>query len=184
MAWSFRKESSAFALLYSSLGLIPLFMFWIYFLWVVVLYGLELTSLFQVVGKRLDGTMPRRAELPPLTDPAGVVPLVQIVARRFADGLTTTRDVIVEETQLSERAVDLMLHALTEKGLLHRLEDDDEQAFTLSRPPESIGTAELLRVAQALTADDESSADPAWSWVHKFHDAQLKLGIHKSLAEL
>jgi len=184
VAWSFRKESSAFALLYSSLGLIPLFMFWIYFLWVIVLYGLELTSLLQVVGNRLDGVMPHRAELPALTDPAGIVPVVRVVAHRFTRGLTTTQDVIVEETQLPERAVDMMLDALAEKGLLHRVEDGDAPAFTLSRPPESISTADVLRVAQELTHADEASTDSGWSWVRKFHDAQLDLGVHKSLAEL
>ncbi len=184
LGWSFRKESSAFTLLYSSLGLIPLFMFWIYFLWVIVLYGLELTSLLQFVGNRLDGAMPHRAELPPLTDPAGIVPVVQVVADRFAKGLTTTRDTIVEETQVPERAVALMLDALTSKGVLHRVEDDDAQAYALSRPTDSISTAALLRIAQELLHADESSDDPGWAWVRRFHEAQLDLGVHKSLAEL
>ncbi len=184
VGWSFHREGSVFTLLYGTLGLIPLFMFWIYILWLIVLYGLELTSLLQFVGNRLDGTMPHRPDLPPLTDPASIVPVAQVVADRFARGLATSRDAVVEETQLPERAIELMLEALAKDGILHRVEADAEQAFTLSRPPDSISTAELLRIAQELSRSEHASCGSAWSWVQRLHDAQLELSVHKTLVEL
>jgi len=184
IGWSYGHESSPFRLLYGTLGLIPLFMFWIYFLWLIVLYGLELTSLLQTVGRRLDGTMPVRRELPPLTDPAGIIPVVRVIAGRFKEGLATGVDRIVEATNIHQRAVALMLEALAGAGILHRVEDEGDPVFALTRPPESINTGDLLRIAQELTAVDRPKDDKGWSWVRSYHEAQLQLAIHKPLTEL
>ncbi len=184
VGWSFSKESSAFTMLYGTLGLIPVFMFWIYFLWLIVLYGLELTSLLHLVGHRMDGKVPVRRELPPLTDPAGIIPVVQVVATRFKDGLATTADEVVERTGLCAAPVTIMLDALVEHGILHRLDKEGEAAFAVTRPIESITTSDLLAIAQELTATERSEDDKGWSWVRRFHEAQLQLAVHKPLAEL
>ncbi|MBN1342030.1 MAG: YihY/virulence factor BrkB family protein, partial [Phycisphaerae bacterium] len=119
VAYSFSKESSAFTILYGSLGLIPLFLLWIYFVWLVVLYGLEITSVLNIVGGRMDKGVPVRGEMPVVMDPAAVVPLMQAVAERFRGGLSTRPSDIVEATRFSPRAVDLMLSSLADAGVLH-----------------------------------------------------------------
>lgn len=182
--WSFSKDSSVFKMLYGTLGLIPLFMLWIYILWMIVLYGLELTNLVQVVGRQMAGTLPTSTKLPPLTDAADIVPVTQVVALRFADGMTTSVDQVVERTRLNAGSVMLMLEALADAALLRRVEDGDDGAFALGRPAEAISTKELLEVAQRLTATDMVEESEAWNWVRRYRHAQLELAVHRPLADL
>ena len=184
IAWSFSKQSSAFTILYGSLGLIPLFLLWVYFLWLVVLYGLEITSMLQIVGGRMDKGMPVRGELPPMVEPAGVIPLMQVVAERFDKGLSTEPEHIVEATRFNRRAVDVMLAALTEEILLHFVDRGAGAAYALARPPDRITTGELLRIAQRLTDSPAGGDSKAWEWVREFRVAQLQLTLHKPLAEI
>ena len=182
--WSFGKDSSAFKMLYGTLGLIPLFMLWIYLLWMIVLYGLELTNLVQVVGRTMAGTLPTTSKLPRLTDAADIVPVTQVVAGRFANGMTTSVDQVVAQTRLSAGAVTLMLEALEGAALLRRVEDGDDETFTLARPAAAISTKDLLEVAQRLTASDMVEESEAWNWVRRYRDAQLELALHRPLADL
>ena len=182
--WSFGKDSSAFKMLYGTLGLIPLFMLWIYILWMIVLYGLELTNLVQVVGRQMAGTLPTSTKLPPLTDAADIVPVTQVVALRFADGMTTSVDQVVEQTRLNAGAVMLMMQALADAAVLRRVDNGDDGTFALGRPAEAISTKELLEVAQRLTASDIVEESEAWNWVRRYRDAQLELAVHRPLADL
>lgn len=183
-AWSFSRQSSAFTILYGSLGLIPLFLLWIYFLWLVVLYGLEITSVLQTVGRRLDGRLPERGELPPLVDPAAVIPMMQVIAERFEGGRVTTSDELVDRTRCPRRAIELMLDALVADGVLHRVETAGESGYALARPPDRINTGQLLRVAQTLTDAPGPADSTAWHWVRRFREAQLDLTMHRPLADL
>ena len=182
--WSFGKDSSAFKMLYGTVGLIPLFMLWIYILWMIVLFGLELTNLVQVVGRGMAGTLPTSTKLPPLTDAADIVPVTQVVAARFAHGMTTSVDQVVEQTRLNAGAVTLMLEALADAALLRRVEKGDDETFALGRPAEAISTKELLEVAQRLTANDMAKQSEAWNWVRRYRHAQLELAVHRPLADL
>jgi len=181
---AFSRESSAFTLLYATLGVVPLFMFWVYLLWVIVLYGLEVTSLLQTVGKRMGGEIPVRQELPALTDPASIIPVMQVIANQFDSGRKIPVSDLVEETGLHERAVTLMVDALVSGGIVHRIEDEEEPCYALARPADSITTSELLRIAHGLTKVDRDPDDKAWMWVQKLHQAELGLAVHKPLAEL
>ncbi len=184
VGWSFSKDSSAFRMLYGTLGLIPLFMLWVYLLWVIVLYGLELTNLLQIAGRHVGGTMPVRSKLPPLADPAAIIPVMQTVATRFSEGLTTSADQVVEHTRLSARTASLMLTALADAGLLRRVEEGHGTGFALGRPAEAISTKELMQVAQGLTVSEVAEESAAWDWVRRFRKAQLELGLHQPLADL
>lgn len=184
VSMSFGAQASAFRLLYGALGLIPVFMFWVYLLWLIVLYGLELTSLLQVVGKRLDGKLPDRGELPPLTDPASIVPLMKVIAQHFAGGKAATAADLSEETGLVPRVVSLMTAALQEAGFVHRVGEEDEERFALARPVDRISTADLLAVSQKLVSGPSGDRHVAWGWVRSLHEAELSLGVHKPLAEV
>ncbi|MCA9210049.1 MAG: YihY/virulence factor BrkB family protein, partial [Planctomycetales bacterium] len=55
---------NAFAInqLYGSLGLVPLFMFWVYLMWLAVLFGLEVSAILQMLrGRSLNEMDPQRA---------------------------------------------------------------------------------------------------------------------------
>src|SRR6185295_19684037 len=120
--------------------------FWVYCLWLVVLYGLEVAVMLQVVGGRMEGHVPVRVEAPPLTDPASVIPIMEVVVGRFQHGEPSHVEQIVEATRFNARAVELILAALADDGLLHRVDDAGGLAYVLARPPDRITTADLLRV--------------------------------------
>lgn len=181
---TFSKESSPFTLLYATLGVVPLFMLWVYLLWVIILYGLEVTSLLHTVGTRMVGGMPVRKELPALTDPAAIIPVMRVIADQFDTGQKIAVSEIVEETGLHERAVTLMVDALVAGNLVHRIEEEEEPCYALARPAGSIKTSELLGIAHKLTTAEHDRDDRGWTWVRSLHQAELELGVHKPLAEI
>jgi membrane protein len=185
VSWSFGREGSPMGMVYGALGLVPLFLIWIYIMWLVVLFGLEITRLLQTVGWGTDKSVPIQSQLPPLTDPAVVIPIVRTVSSRFDEGRTTTVGDVVEHARLSERAVSVIFDALAEARLLRRVEDVEGQtAFTLARPADSISTRELLDVTQKLTLSDAPDDTEAWRWVRQFREAQLQMPLHRPLAGL
>ncbi len=184
VGWSFGREGSTLGMVYGALGLVPLFLVWIYVVWLVVLFGLEITRLLQTVGWGADKALPTHARVPPLTDPAAVIPLMRTVASRFEEGQTTSADDVVERTGLSERVVGVLFDALAEARLLRRVDQEGESAFTLARPADAITTRELLEVAQKLTLADAAEDSEAWGWVRRFHEAQLESPLHRPLAGL
>ena len=184
ISWSFNKENSAFAMLYGALGLIPLFMLWIYVLWLIVLYGLEITHMLQVVGGRMDGEIPVHTEMPPLTDPATVVPVMHVIAESFAKGQSTSVEQIVDQTKINHRVVELLLDQLVKKGFIHCLDQDEATTYSLARPPEKINTGEILEVAMNITCPKDSDRNIASNWLQSFHKAQLDSSVHTTLTKV
>lgn len=184
IAWSFSSKSSAFTILYGSLGLIPLFLLWIYFLWLVVLYGLEITNTLQIVGGRMDAGLPARTEAPSVVDPVCIIPIVQITADRFAQGKTARPEDIVEATRIHPHVVELLAGALRDAGVFHEVDLGGERGYSLARPPDSIRTGELLQIAYRVTDFPSSGSPRLMEWLKRFHDAQLRMDVHRTLAEL
>lgn len=183
IAWSFSKENSAFTMLYSSLGLVPLFLMWIYFLWFVVLYGLEIAHTIQVIGKRLGTSAPLKQETPVVIDPASIVTLMKTASNAFAKGEPVTVDDLVDTVNAPPHTIDAMLDKLTSKGYLHRLEDDDRQ-FALARPPSTISTSELLELAQTMTGQAPNPDADTTEWIESYRAAQRGLDVHRMIADI
>ncbi len=184
IGWSFSRENAAFTILYGTLGLVPLFMLWIYFLWVVVLFGLELAFVLQAVGKRLRAGLPVRAEAPGMFDPATIVLLMKAAADAFKAGHSMTPEAFTEETGISGDLVDRLVSALCNAGYLHRVDDAQDGAVTLARPADSIMTGDLIGIAQGLTPLLRKSDGGTADWMERFREAQRSLELHRPLAEL
>jgi membrane protein len=139
--------------LYGSLGLIPLFMFWVYLMWLAVLFGLEVSAILQHLrGRRLAELQERRSD-PALVEPAMVTLIMKQIAQGFAAGRATTLEQVAETTQLPPPIVERILDRLAVAGWLHRL-SEPEESVTLSRPPETIPVRRLLDVGFALVERD------------------------------
>lgn len=184
IAWSFSKESSAFTILYSSLGLVPLFLMWIYFLWVVVLYGLEIAHTVQVVGKRLGAGLSVRTEPPVVIDPAAIVVLMKAASNAFAKGGSVRADDLVEVVNAPPATIDAMLAALASHGFLHKIDGDDDPHYSVARPPSAISTNELLDVALSLSAKTPDPDSASAAWIEEYRAAQRGLDVHRTIAEL
>ena len=71
--------------LYGAIGLIPLFLFWLYLGWLIVLFGLEIAFTLQgMKGRVFERKDPRGALVS--ADPQWLLPVVAAIARGFAGG--------------------------------------------------------------------------------------------------
>ena len=133
--------------LYGSLGLIPLFMYWVYLMWLAVLFGLQVSSSLQHLhGRRVAELQEQRRWESALIDPAVVVTMMERVAARFIKGQATSVEQLARATGLSEPVVDRLLAGLMNAEMLHRVADAESQV-ALSRPPEEIPVERLLEIA-------------------------------------
>ncbi len=139
--------------LYGSLGLIPLFMFWLYLMWLIVLFGVEVAAAVQKFGSgkvQDDDELAERS--PRITDPGVLVVVMQLIARRFGDGETTDVRGVTDELRLEERTVLHMLDALVDAQLLHWL-DRDAGTVTPAQPISKIKLDAVLDVGFRLAGD-------------------------------
>ena len=141
--------------LYGSLGLIPLFMFWMYLMWMFVLFGLEVSSIIQTLRGRGIEVLVDGDEAAERLDASAVVRVVRTIADGFAEGRATSIDDLVQTHRLETGAVRRLVTRLEQAGLVARLEDPDR--FVLARPAESIEMAQVLRVGfEAVGTPTES----------------------------
>ncbi|MBT8487148.1 MAG: YihY family inner membrane protein [Phycisphaerales bacterium] len=167
--------------LYGSLGLIPIFMLWMYVMWLVVLFGLEVAATLQVLGGRRPDEMEARERGLGLVDPASILSVMEVVAERFRRSAATTPAFVAEKTGLPERTVHPMFERLVEGGFLHRL-DRDDGGFSLARPPEQVRTDELLEIGFAMV--DEGRPRARQQFLDRLREAQRTLAAGATLAQL
>jgi membrane protein len=90
--------------LYGSLGLVPLFMFWVYAMWLIILFGLQVSSLLNALLSndrvRSESSHPLRA-----FDPALVVSAMEHVCGRHQGGKAATFDSLMDELAVESEAV-------------------------------------------------------------------------------
>ncbi len=175
--------SNAFAInqLYGSLGLIPLFMFWVYLMWLAVLFGLEVSATLQYLGDRALQEMETRRSHSAVIEPAVVVSVMQIVGEDFQSAHVTTQRRIADKLAVPERVAALIVQELCQAGLLHRVERDPN-AVCLALPAEEVMTDRLLEIGFRL-ADDGGER-----WISAFasrlREQQRSLAAKISLASL
>lgn len=166
--------------LYGSLGLIPLFMFWVYLMWLAVLFGLQVSAILQMLhGRRLEEIEHRR-ELTGLIEPASVITVMERIAARFAAGRSSTADEISDDLALPRSTVATMLDYLVEAGLLHRLERDSA-AVSLALPAEQISAAQLIDVGFAMLDDGGARTS---NFLERLRTVQRDLAGDRTLANL
>ncbi|MHC4992047.1 MAG: YhjD/YihY/BrkB family envelope integrity protein [Planctomycetota bacterium] len=167
--------------LYGSLGLIPLFMFWVYIVWFVILFGLQVSATLQRLGGRRPEAFEPSAEFTGLIDPAAVVLVMKLIASDFADGRPTTAAAISEHTNTPESTVVRMLAELIKAGYVHRLEHEGG-AVTLARPPEHIPADRLMEIGFGMVQSGGGGTPSPF--IEQLHAAQRALASRLTLATL
>ena len=156
--------------LYGSLGLIPLFMFWVYLMWLAVLFGLEVSAILQHLRGRQLAELEERQRESTLVDP-GLIALVMVrVAESFARGQAASVDQLAAGTETPPAVMERIVQRLVGEGLLHRLADP-EPGVTLSRPPQAISLRQLLRIGFAMLDRDAGGAAAA-AFLARLREAQ------------
>lgn len=146
--------------LYGSLGLIPLFMFWMYLMWMFVLFGLEIASIIQTLRGRGIEVLVDGDEAATRLDPSAVVRIVRTVAEGFTEGRATSIDDLVQAHRLETGALRRLVARLEQAGVVARLEDPDR--IVLARPADSIDVSQVLQIGfetvGTTTVDDPLTA--------------------------
>jgi membrane protein len=167
--------------LWGSLGFIPLFMFWVYVMWLIVLFGLEVTSTLQLLGGRRIEELERKGRTAGLVDPACVMVIMEEVACRFLGSKPATLVDLADAANLPEVTVERLVGELARAGFLHRLEGP-EVTVTLARPAEQISAVELMQLGYGLV--DGPGRVRRSRIIDRLREGQLALAAQLSLASL
>ncbi len=132
---------------YGNLGLIPLFMLWVFLTWTFLLIGLEVAFIhqhFPLLKRRYS----RRTDSNDLflADPRWILPLSALLVAKFRDGQGVTLDGASEELALPLDTTARLLNVLSEASLVHEV-GDNPPVYALAKAPERITIADLLSVA-------------------------------------
>lgn len=167
--------------LYGSLGLVPLFMFWVYLMWLAVLFGLEVSAILQMLhGRSLDEMDPPRASTG-LLDPTGVLTLIEVISERFVAGKTISSEQLAEATALPPQTVNRVIDRLVQDGWVHRV-DRPEGNVSLARPLDQMKAAVFLDLGYQLMDDGKQVRSSALK--QQLRDAQKREAEGITLAML
>ena len=148
--------------LYGAIGLIPLFLFWLYLGWLIILFGLEIAFTLQAMKGRVFERKGRRGGLVS-ADPQWLVPVMVAIARRTADGQPLSRQDLAEDLDLRLDAVTELVVLLEAEGLLHQVSRHGaEIGLTLATAPERVPLARLLELAARSTLGPRPHSGPGW----------------------
>jgi membrane protein len=165
--------SFAASRLYGSLGLVPLFMMWVYLMWIVVLFGLQFAALVQSLGAG-GRRMAAPADAPDVFEPAEAIGCFRLVCERFARGRATASSHLVRHAGVEPRTARDLLAAFERAGLAHRVDgrpDAEDARFAPARPASAIRRADALRAAFAFA--DGGAESPTRDDVAELREAQL-----------
>lgn len=186
--WGFRlyvTKAVGYSTLYGSLGLVPLFLLWMYLTWLVILFGLEISYVVQTVkGTRYVRSKSKDDEGAGLVDSTAVLAVAATLGRAFDDGRGLDAGSIASDAGLSGRAAEALVAALHRAGVVHRLEGDEDGPgdVTLSRPAERIAVRDLLDAGRATSASADT--DDTNDLVNQLRQAQQDAAADRTLRDL
>ncbi|MEM9825372.1 MAG: YhjD/YihY/BrkB family envelope integrity protein [Planctomycetota bacterium] len=172
-----------YSALYGSIGLIPLFLFWIYVTWLIVLFGLILTQALQTFHGAVPSTRTRDGDALPKGDPDWMLPIMAEIARAFESGQVVTLQALADELGLSSRIVNEMTIKLLDHGFVRKVGvgAGDDDGYVLARPAEKITIAEILALAHRVKP---TGSHPAWKALNSLKEAERAAAGDQTLAQL
>lgn len=177
------SKAVPYSALYGSLGLIPLFLFWIYVTWLIVLFGLTLTHTLQTLrGKRLRRTLHVR-DAPLTGDPDWMLPIMTEVAIAFKNGRAIGRQELADRLGLPSRMVHEMEKQLISGNCLRRVSNaaDGEDQLMLARPAELISIRDVLQLAHKCRITNDHQA---WKVLAHLKQAERDAAGDRTLADV
>ncbi|QEG43498.1 YhjD/YihY/BrkB family envelope integrity protein [Roseimaritima ulvae] len=176
------RTALPYSALYGSLGLIPLFLFWVYITWWIFLFGLVWTYTLQTVRGRVPTKEEDEAAVVASGDPDWMLPVMVEVGRAFQTGRQLTRSKLVERLGLPGRSIHDLCDALVEEGLLRRGDGEAEACLLPARPLEQITVEDVLSLKPY--GHQPSTEQPAWRFLQELDEHRRQLAQQTTLAEL
>ncbi|MHC4975082.1 MAG: YhjD/YihY/BrkB family envelope integrity protein [Planctomycetota bacterium] len=146
--WGFREYlhfATGYEQLYGSLGLLPVFLMWIYLTWLIVLFGLQLGHSIQTLqsGRReLRLVVAGSTPLDPLLRIAMLIEL----GGAFERGEARDLDSLAERLDMPESLALEVIQQLLDDGSVRRTQDDEGEhdGYALAKPAGEIRLCEVL----------------------------------------
>ena len=161
--------------LYGSLGLIPLFMFWMYLMWMFVLFGLEISAIIQTLRGRGVEVLASGGGEARLVSPSIAIEIVRKVAGGFEAGRPVTQEDLAKELAIEPELTRRLVDRLAEKQILARLDPPDR--ITLARPENAIDLDQVLEIGLELADGPTGTSDPILDRLRDAQKTALK-GLH------
>jgi len=180
MLGAYLENALSLSQLYGSLGLIPLFMFWIYVMWLVALFGLEVSAILEMVRGEQTGHLEPRREITSAVEPASIVLLMEVAAQNFRAGRPTSLRELADKTGLPEPIARQMVDHLAQAGLLYALAGS-EQAVALAQTPDSIRVERLIEIGFQMI---DAAQMRHCTLSRRLREAQLQAATGSTLATL
>jgi membrane protein len=173
------------ASIYGALALVPLFLFWLWATWLIVLFGVEVTYSIQAMKGRRFKSLRTAEDRDVLFDPRWMIPLAAMIGRSFTDGKAVRINELQAASGLPNRAVANLIDLLTGANIIHHVEHGEPgvPAYTLARPPERINIGELLDLSEKAAMRDRASLAGS-NVVAQLHTAQLNAAKGTTLADV
>jgi membrane protein len=170
--------------LYGAIGLVPLFLFWLYVGWLIILFGLELAFTLQAMKGRVFERRERRGLLA-TADPQWLLPVMVALARRAQGGQSVSREQLAEDVDLRLDGVSELVACLEAEGLVHQVSRrGSEVGLALALAPERIPLARLLELASRSTLGTRPRMGPGWDALAAIHANARALAGDQTLAGL
>lgn len=172
-----------YSAIYGSIGLIPLFLFWIYVTWLIVLFGLILTHTLQTLGGRRFIRREWHDTEVMSGDPDWLLPIMAEIAHAFNLGETVDNQTLANRLGLTSWVTSEMTGKLVDSKMLLRVTTGagEEDALTLAKPAEKTTVSEILSVAHQSRP---TSSHPAWKSLSDLKKAERNAANGLTLSDL
>jgi len=175
-----------FSALYGSLGLVPLFLFWVYLTWLIILFGLELTYTLQMMNGLRFKSLAQSKQM--FFDQRAIIAFMAAVGDAFSRGETLKQERAAEHLGMPVAAVGQVANQLESAGLIHRMDtESDNVAYTLSKPSQDIKVRDILDLADELTLNTRVKAigsEQATQTLDRIRSAERDAAAEVTLADL
>lgn len=173
--------------LYGAIGLVPLFLFWLFLNWLIVLFGLEIAFTLQALRGRVF-ELERHNSRGALVsgDPQWLLPLIVALARAAREGRPVSRQWLAEELDLRLSAVAELITRLETDGLVLQAlrPGSDDIGLTLALPPERIPLSRIVALASRFTLGDTRREGPGWQALAWLHETARSAAGARTVADL
>ena len=170
--WGFGEYlgfATGYSRFYGSLGLLPVFLLWVYLTWLIVLFGLELSYAAQTLDLGLASLRGLDAREEPAVEVSVAIATLAAVGEAFTQGKPVSAPAVARALDVTPEHTRRTLAALERAGLLHQVErpDDEPAAWALSMPPDQIDLAIVAGSLAPIEAGASAAAQRGARLVHE-----------------